>query len=322
MTVIKRRIYPPNIETEDQANATIKQYMQDIELLLLDAGLIKSATTDNIDVLDPPPFPWAGVNSVWMTKALSYDLNDTYQAELPIRISFTFGFYRHQSTDYPRRIILHTAVGVIDPVTNKMIPDKAKYAVNYIYGHGDHSGNGPLTYLDYGMSSFVNVKDGFVCICISPGVGSYAPQSTGGLRNTNIFIVIERNFDDAYMYNGTGCNIIMRDTASAISTSTTLNTTAISATEPSIVTSTNMLFANTSGFLANGKLITYPVMHINNGAHLLQTPNMVITNSRAIGSSQPIDLVINGVTKRFESIFAGGGTYPISSSATLLVTGE
>ncbi len=321
MTVIKRRIKAPVLDSELVANNTMKQYMQDIELFMLDAGLVKSSSLDNIDVLEPPLFPWedSRVNNVFMPNSLSYDLNDVHQAEFPIRIKFRFGWYKYSSTSYPRRFFMYTSVGVIDATTNDLDPSRSKHAVSYIHDYSGHTSD-PTINMDYGLASFINVKEGFVCVCINPGFGSYIPGVIGA-RGTNAFLIIERNFDDTYTYNGTGCNVIMRNTDSTTSASAALDTTAIS-TGPNIVTDTNMIFANTSGFLADGQLITYPVMHINNGANLIQTPNMVITNSRAVGTAQPIELVIEGVTKKFEGIYSSIGTYPVSSEATLLVTSE
>jgi len=318
MTVIKRRIEPPTAYNYDNANTTYKQYIIDIEKLMLDAGLVKSSTADNIDVTAIPDFPVFDETSdgdFYIPGALSFDLNDVYQADFPVRMSIHFGIYKYNTNSSWWRQLIYVRVGAVNIATNEIETTKSAYAFTPMYLYNTASSS-TISYRDYGLASFINVKPGLVCVCINPGFGE------SDTANTNIFFIIERNFDNNYAYNATGCNIIIGDNTLSTSSTSQLHTCAIHETNDTITTTATFIYVPSQNYLANGKLITLPVMHINDTTHVIQSPNMAITHDRAVSGGQEIDLVVGATTKRFHSIYSSQGTHPISTAAALLITGE
>lgn len=314
--IYTKKLRPPTAYDHEDAIVSYKLFIQDIIELFESAGFVLSSEVGNYTPDTIPDIPWPTSTS-WMDGALSFDLTDSLQAEYPIRISMSFGLYRYSnSPSYPPRILVYTSVGKISNTSNEIETSLKTYSNSSIYSYSSSFSYGPY-YHDYGLSSFISVKDGFVCVCICPGYGDYSNSTDYTLpRGTLSFITIERNMNDDYTYNGTGCNVLSRRDSA---TSGTGSLTCSIINSSMITTTNNLVYIPSTTYLSNGNIVIFPVYHVNNNDFLIQSPNIFSTHAKSVGDSQFVNMIIDGVERQFFSVYSGPGTYISNSDSALLI---
>lgn len=327
MTAIRRYIEPPRWWSQDEIDASVVPFIKSVEQLCLDAGLVKSDLIDNMDTdnISLPSFP--ATTSIRYdnvcTKKLSFDLNDSMQSQLPIRIEFTFGYYTYNtssqgSTYYPYYNYIKIRVGIINAnntmsVFRDFSNTKVRSASSTISDSYMKSRDGfpPYTYFS-GMDSFICVRDGFVAINILPDYSQ--SDNTSTQNTTEVFFAIERSFDENNTPTADNINLISPNTTS-VDTSNMLYTYVMSLTADVYSTSDTMNYFPLPSQYSEGKIILYPFSHMNSNYTMQQSPNFCGIDSNVLSPTVEVDVSVgdNPPSKFIRTSNNASSNYPVST---------
>lgn len=333
MTAIRRYIEPPKWWSQDHMVETVPTFIRAVEQLCLDAGLVKSSTADNMDTsnITLPTFPMTGAVGSWnntCSKTLSFDLNDSMQTSLPIRIEFAFGYYCQNTNTktsdnyYPYFNYTNVRVGVIDKSTNKLVNAQSFVSASKTSYTSQNTSVFYKTIDDYrpftefgGMDSFINVSDGFVAMSILP---EFSESTTATTRySTEIFFMLERSFDDLNIPTPDNINLICVNSAISFNTTTSrLYTYVIARDTPIFSTLDTMNYYTTPHDYNKGNLILFPFMHFNVNYSIQQSPNFcgINTNVLSVGVETMVSINDMPAVNFIKTSVRDSTNYPTAST--------
>lgn len=304
MTAIRRYIAPPEWWSQSNIDRTVVPYIKSIEQLCLDAGLVKSDIIDNMDTdnITLPSFPTTILNSYnnVCSKKLSFDLNDTMQAQLPIRIEFTFGYYAynastHGSNYYPYYNMTQVRVGLINS-SNKMDIYK-EFTSSRIRSNSAAISDAVMKtregfppYVNYSnLESFICVRDGFVMMNILPDFSQ--SDNTAVIPTTDIFFAIERSFDDTLTPTADDINLISSN-STTLESSSRLYTHVMGKHNNVYTTFDTMQYYVIPTQYSAGKIILYPFTHMGLNYTTKQSPNFCGVNNAVLSPTVELDVSV------------------------------
>lgn len=298
--IIKRYIPAPYCGSQSIAQNTFIPYIKGIEQMFLDAGLVKSNTSTNIDTdnIQLPNVRNTGYN--YMSKVLEFDLNDSMQVTNPFRIGMQFGTYWDNSATsssygvYPIFLVCKTYV--INGITNeRVITSNSTYMYGYTTRYAPHkyttSGDYQAEVYDARADSFIIAKDGFFAMCLSPGYDQYNQSADNVHRpESSLFsLVIERC--------GENINVLCPGT-SQTSLDGIVGYTYRHGAE-AIRTDSLTHYTDNGIVYQNGKIVVFPKYIVDENNYIEQSKNVVIVNADTLNHSSEIDLIVNNDTAKF-----------------------
>ena len=305
------------------------EFCKNLESICLEGGLVKSNIPNNMDtnniIIPSISNRKSSGGYVFISTPLSFDMNDTLQSQLPIRISFEIGFYSATNSSssnvnyYPIFPFVRTTISIVNGSYSKTFINNTSYTSSYM--SGNNSSNYFTPYIQTKKyESHICVKDGFICLNICPST-SYTVNNYVN-NDSIIFFIIERSFDENG-YTSDNVNIIAPNNNGTYIPESTSNIVCT-------VLSNSMSYSTTRTFnyfslpynMTNGYLHTYPFYHMNSDYTLYQSKNIIIIPDNTLFCNQLVSASIESNNYTYIVENNNSSTQYPASGATFLTRFE
>lgn len=286
MTAIRRYIQAPVHFDAENSVVLNKKFIDDLDSLIIDSGLIKSNTVGNLDLSTFNMDAWYTANKDKtgsnFIPVLEYDLSDTQQVNLPVKISIYFGFW-FLKTNAPRQPILRIDVTCgVSTVTT----------CNCIEHYSAADNNIPFRYDDQ-IDSFITNLDGFFSMNICNGF-QMKNRYSGATPASSVFgsVQIERSFNSLGVYTSDDINVFLP--LGSVYNEKPMRNVLMTKDETFADTSTTFIYFNKyNTVFQEGKLVFHSMYHVSSDSSIRPSPNMIAVAHAAFRPSQEAKLSIN-----------------------------
>lgn len=325
MTAIRK--YIPYMEwwNDDIAKVSITEFCKNLETICLEGGLVKSNIPNNMDtnniIIPSISNRKSSATYVFISTPLSFDMNDTLQSQLPIRISFEFGFCSLSDSSasnveyFPIIPFVKTTISIVNASYSKTFINNYTYLSTTMYANNSSNYFKPYVQTKK-YESHICVKDGFVCLNICPSV-TYSSNNVA-YNDSIIFFIIERSFD-VNGYTSDNINVISpNNNGTDIPQSSSNIACTVLSNRMSYNTSSTFNYFPLPYNMTNGYLHTYPFYHMNSDYTLYQSKNIIIIPDKTLLCNQLVSASIesNNYTYIVENN-ESTSQYPVSESTFL-----
>lgn len=321
-------------------DSTVRSWIQTLNQKMLEVGFVRSTELNqlNIDDVNNIVFPtFLGSESgKKLMLPISYDMSDSMQSTLPVRIRFYIGKWRYSAqtgtSKYASFFQVDIEVVTLNPTTNQV--NQTVYRTSNPFGTlvsptaaratgiaSDTTELYPIVY-NSGYDSVICHTEGYALIALNPSM----IQSGGGTLSGNnygqysLFLCLSRSINNLGVPTGEYINIHMPViTATPAGSSRVLNTYCLpqnNVTTPTEYSTTTSLIPLNTNKQYNGKHILMPHFYMNSVPNIdKQNPMVFNMPLNAIGAMNEFTLQTPNGNRNF--IVLTESLIPHNSNSTI-----
>lgn len=321
-------------------DSTVRSWIQTLNQKMLEVGFVRSTelnqlNIDNVNNIVFPTFLGSESGNKLMLP-ISYDMSDSMQSTLPVRIRFYIGKWRSSTqtgtSKYPSFFQVDIEVVTLNPSTNQV--NQTVYRTSHPFGTlvsptstratgiaSDTTELYPTAY-NRGYDSVICHTNGYVLIALNP---SMIQSGSGTVSGNNygqysLFLCLSRSINNLGVPTGEYINIHMPLIANSPSISSRLLYTYClpqnNVTSPTAYSTETSLIPLNTNKQYNGKHILFPHFYINNIPNIeKQNPMVFNIPLNAIGAMTEFTLQTPNGNRNF--IVLTESIVPHSSNSTV-----